>query len=47
MGHVTLTMGNMGWSVILKLGYDTVYPSTKCDNSSFSHFRDITGGPKI
>jgi len=47
MGHVKLTMPLSGWFVILRLGYDIVYLCTKCDDSSFSQSRDITGTAKF
>jgi len=39
--------GLLGWLVIHKLGFDTVYIYAKFDDSSFSRSRDIIGGLKI
>jgi len=36
-----------GWFVIHKLGYDIVCLCTKFDDSSFSHFKDMTGARKF
>jgi len=47
MGHVTLTTPLLGVVCHCSLEFDTVYLHAKFDDSSFSHCRDITGGPKI
>jgi len=48
MGHVTPDHAPFwGWFVIQKVGFDTIELYAKFDNSSFSHSRDIIGGPKI
>jgi len=47
MDHVTLTTPLSGLSIVLRLRYNIVYLCTKFDDSSFSHSRDIIGGPKI
>jgi len=37
----------VGWFIILKLGYDTVYLCTKFEDSSFSQSRAIIGAAKF
>ena len=41
---MTPTTPLLGWFVIRKLGFDTIYLYTKFDDSRFSRSRDIIGG---
>jgi len=43
-GHITLTTPLLGVVCHHRLGFNTVYLHAKCDDSIFSHSRDIIGG---